>query len=279
MTSVPDRVHGHRRAGHRHRCTREPAQHAQAQQAGQGREPRGATQEGRHAGEVRHQGHEATLDTSGAEHAVDLELARRLVGDRHVIGVEVLGQAARRLARVGVVEHAPAVVEQALAHDVGRVRRAWRDHQEAAPVAQHLHGGCARRNHPQRHAGRAGAHALEQQRQQQVALQIVGRDRQARAPGHRLEAFGGGETTQFVQDRARLYGERLGARSRHDASARLHDHRVVDQTAQLLELVTHRRLRDAESLGGARHRRGLDDRDQHLQQMAVDGRLIDFAHG
>jgi hypothetical protein len=125
----------------------------------------------------------------------------------------------------------------------------------------------------------ARTRVAQQQRQQQVALQVVGGDRDRAVEARRVEAAALGEGAQLVEQPARVCGQRLGARRGHDAAAGLDEQRIAGDRAQPVELVAHRRLRHVEPRGCAGDRAFLRHRQQHLQQPAVDVRMIDSIHG
>ena len=97
-------------------------------------------------------------------------------------------------------------------------------------------GACARRR-------------AQQRRQQQVALQVVGGDGDAGLTARRDRSRGGGEA-RAVRRAARARGAASTSRVRggDDAAARLHEQRVADDGAQLVEQMAHGRLRDVQAL-------------------------------
>jgi hypothetical protein len=111
---------------------------------------------------------------------------------------------------------------------------------------------------------------LQQRRQQQLALQLVGGDGDGGLQRRGVEALGGGKAAQVFQQHAGTFGQRLGTRRGHDAAAGLHHQRVAHDGTQLVQQVAHGRLRDAQAFGRARDRAFLHHRQQQLQQPAVE---------
>lgn len=117
-----------------------------------------------------------------------------------------------------VIEHAVAVFEQALLQDVGPVGRARADDELAVLAAQHLQAGHVGRDHSQHQARRGLAQARHQGGQQQVALEVVGRDGEGGLPARRVELARARKSLQRAEQLARLRRQRLGPRRGDDAA-------------------------------------------------------------
>jgi len=169
-------------------------------------------------------------------------------------------------------------LEQAFLQDVAAVGRARADDQLALVAAQRFQPRHAGGDHAQRHARRLGAQPLHQSRQQQVTLEVVGRDRDAGLPARRVEQAAAREAFDLAQQLARLRRQRFGMGGCDDAAARLDEQRVLRDRAQLVELVADRRLRHVQRLCRAGDAAGLHHRDQQLQQAHIEVRPIESVH-
>ena len=83
---------------------------------------------------------------------------------------------------------------------------------------------------------------------------------------------------QFVEQLAGALSQGLRMGGRHDAASRLHEQRIADDGAQLVEGMADGRLCHAQALGAARDRALVEHHDQQSQQMTVEIQMIEFAH-
>jgi len=248
------------------------------QQTGRGGQQAAAGQKRSQAGKTRHQQAKAPLHAAPKQPLVQVQRPVRLIDHGGVLGGQVLVQVARGGALGGVVKHPVSVFKQALLHNVGAIGRARAEHELALLLAQQLQARNARGDHAQLHLGRRLLQALQQRRQQQVALQIVGGQGEAGLPLGRIEELALGKTLHVFQQGLRRCQQGFGARRGHDAAPGLDKQRVAHDRAQPIELVAHRRLRHPQALGGGRDRAGLRHRHQQAQQTRIECVPIKIAH-
>ncbi|MDT4844282.1 hypothetical protein FQZ97_782330 [compost metagenome] len=269
VAPVPDHVHRQRGAGRGHLGAGELAHEAVVQQGRRRGQQRAATQESGQAAKARHHDGKAPVQALRGERAVQVERAPGFVDHGDVIGGKVVGQRGRGCAHRRVVVDAVAVFEDALLHDVAALGRARADGDVAHAVAQHLQARDVRGDDAQRHAGRLRAQHLRQRGQQHVALEVVGGDGDGGLPACGVEGAGVRKALQLAQQFARLHGQFTRARRGDDAAPAFHEQCVAGDAAQLVELVAHGRLRDAQRLRRAGDAARLHHRHQQLQQAGI----------
>ncbi|KEH07923.1 hypothetical protein GY14_23485 [Delftia tsuruhatensis] len=87
---------------------------------------------------------------------MQVQVQRLAVGIGHggVVGLQIVGQAGRRLSHGAVIEDCVLIAEQALLHDVRGIGRARADGQQAGVRAQQSGIGRAAVDHAQHRPGR-----------------------------------------------------------------------------------------------------------------------------
>ncbi len=155
-------------------------------------------------------------------------------------------------------------------------RRQRADQEIAAVFAQHRGRGRLRGDHAQRQALHLGGYAAEELRQQQIALEIVGGDRQRELRLCRFEMHAAGKAAHLVDQRARVGGERLGMRGGDDAAAGFGEQRIAGDAPELVQSVAHRGLRQPEPGRCRRHRAFLQHGEEQFERVTVERQMIDF---
>lgn len=118
-----------------------------------------------------------------------------------------------------------------------------------------------------------------ERRQQQVALEVVGRDGDRGLPASGVEITAVREVLQLAQQGPGFGGQGVGADRGRDAAPALHEQGVARDGTQLVKLVADGGLGHAQALGRTGDRTGFHHRQQDLKQMAVQVQMIEFAHG
>ncbi|MCY1437228.1 hypothetical protein D9M71_533820 [compost metagenome] len=131
----------------------------------------------------------------------------------------------------------------------------------------------------QHHAGRLGAQALDQGRQQ-AELDIVGQaDAEHRRAGRRVEVGGAADRGgDGVQRRGEQGEDLLRPRGRLHLPSAAHEQRVVEQAAQARQRGADRRLAEEQLFRRAGHAAFVHQRLEDDQQVEIDAAQVIAVH-
>ncbi|MGY4362404.1 hypothetical protein ACVW0J_008897 [Bradyrhizobium sp. i1.7.7] len=155
---------------------------------------------------------------------------------------------------------------------------ARRDHEIAAVFAQHRGRRRLRGDHAQVQAPDLSRDMIEEPRQQQIALEIIGGDRQRKLRARRLEGDAAGKAAHLVDQRPRFRSQGLGMGGGDDAAAGFGKQRIARDPPQLVQPVTDRRLRQTKPRRCRRDRAFLQHGKEQFEGVAVERQMIDFLH-
>ena len=171
-----------------------------------------------------------------------------MVGGEVVLQAEVMAYGVMPAAQAGE----PVAPDRALVQRLGQLLETVDDHVDLA-LLEVAEGHVAGRQEIQGDVRRARAHVAQQQRHQGGLGVVADRDAEHPVGPRRFEdLFGFDGLLHRGDDLAHQRLQALGALGGAHAVAGAYQQGIVEQLAQALQAVAHRRLADAEGFGGAR---------------------------